>query len=152
LTAGAGSTTVECTFSSPIPAGGYAPFLDIAVTSPTLSMLGSLLNEVTVSGGGAPVPVSQSTETQISSEAPEFDVSSFSFDPAAATGAHDGDELTSVYLNAYPAEGMHPRFAQVVILVSFFDADHRICGRVGLSCAEFIHSRSRFHWRFSHRR
>src|SRR5258705_12255368 len=71
---------------------------------------------------------------------------------AAATGAHDGDELTSMYLNAYAAEGMNPRFAQVVILVSFFDADHRICGRVGSSCAEFIHSRSRFHWRFSHRR
>jgi hypothetical protein len=85
-TIGAGNTTVTCTFPAVVPAGGYAPFIDIAVSSPSPSMTGPLLNETSVSGGGAPASVSVDTETEISSELPEFDVSRFAFDAATPTG------------------------------------------------------------------
>jgi hypothetical protein len=84
-TNGAGNASVSCTFPDPVPAGGYAPFLDIAVTSPTAAMTGSLLNKATVSGGGA-AAVSVDTSTEINSELPAFDISNFAFDAAAATG------------------------------------------------------------------
>jgi hypothetical protein len=83
---GAGNTTVTCTFPGAIPAGGYAPFIDIAVSSPSPSMVGPLLNKSSVSGGGVPASVSVNTETEISSELPEFDVSRFAFDAATPTG------------------------------------------------------------------
>jgi hypothetical protein len=85
-TNGAGNTTVTCTFPAPIPAGGYAPFIDIAVSAPTPAMVGPLLNEVSVSGGGALGAATARSETEISSSPLEFGVTAFSFDAATATG------------------------------------------------------------------
>jgi hypothetical protein len=86
-TEGAGNTIVTCTFAKSIPAGGYAPFLDIRVSAPSASMSGSLKNEVSVTGGGATTVVATSEETPISSRVPPFGVSEFSVDAGEAGGA-----------------------------------------------------------------
>ena len=86
-TEGAGQTTVTCTLEGSVPAGAYTPFLDLEVSAPTASMTGSLKNEVSVTGAGTAVVASTSEETPISSQAPEFGVSEFAFEPAGVGGA-----------------------------------------------------------------
>ena len=71
----------------PVPAGGYAPFITIEVSAPTAAMSGSLKNEAAVTGGGTAAVASTSEETPISSQAPEFGVEEFAFEPVGVEGA-----------------------------------------------------------------
>jgi len=74
---------VVCTATG-IPPGSYAPALQIPVTAPAATS-GSLKNEVTVEGGGAPT-AKASEETTISSVPPSFGVTDFSMEPVNADG------------------------------------------------------------------
>jgi hypothetical protein len=50
---GGGESVVTCTLQGPVPAGAAAPGLEIFASSPGIGVSGSLLNEVSVAGGGA---------------------------------------------------------------------------------------------------
>jgi hypothetical protein len=94
--------TVTCTFPEPAPSGGYAPWLDIRVSAPSSSMSGSLNNEASVKGGGAPATALLHEETPISAAPPSFGVSEFGVQagiaggaPALEAGAHPWEITTS---------------------------------------------------------
>jgi hypothetical protein len=100
-TEGAGTTVVTCTFAEPVPRGGYAPPLDILVSSPTSGMSGTLHNEITVSGGGALEPIVTTQDTPISSLEPPFAITQFSLEahssgsgPATGAGVHPWEVTT----------------------------------------------------------
>jgi hypothetical protein len=84
--------TVTCTLETSegepgvVPADGYAPYLAIAVTSPTAAMAGMLSNEISVTGGGTTAVTASSVKTEISSQTPPFEVSDFAFEAGAAGG------------------------------------------------------------------
>jgi hypothetical protein len=88
-TSGAGQTTVTCIFPGRVPAGRYAPHLNIRVKAPPASMSGTLRNEVSVSGGGAAGVVSSRQETAIGPQAPPFEIRNFVLEPTVAGGAAD---------------------------------------------------------------
>jgi hypothetical protein len=79
--------TVTCEFAESVPAGRYAPWLDIVVSAPSVSMSGPLKNEVSITGGGAAAVVSASEKTLISSQAPPFGISEFDMESNRAGGA-----------------------------------------------------------------
>jgi hypothetical protein len=85
-TEGAGKTVVTCTFSEPVPRGGYVPFLDIPVSAPTPAMSGPMTNQASVDGGGAPAPVVTREVTMIGSQDPPLRVDPFEFEPSAPDG------------------------------------------------------------------
>jgi hypothetical protein len=82
----AGRTVVTCEYFEPIVPGHYAPFLQLAVSAPSGSAKGELVNKVSVEGGGAEGTASTSEESPVSAVAPPFEVSEFAFEPAAAGG------------------------------------------------------------------
>jgi len=45
---------------------------------------------------------------------------------ATAAGTHDGEKFTALDLQTDSAQGVHPGFAQVVILVNVLHADNRV--------------------------
>jgi hypothetical protein len=129
---GAGQSVVTCTLEiyneegelvpgGSVPAGVDAPDLEIEVSAPGVGVSGSLRNEVTVSGGGAPVPVSTSEVTPITTNSPQFELSEFNVgaeSPSGATsvgaGAHPWTFTTSLALPAMPnPQGGSPTFHSV---------------------------------------
>ncbi len=101
-TPGAGNTSVTCTFAESVAAGAYAPFLDIIVSAPAVGVSGSLHDEASVSGAGAPTVASASLDTPVSTLAPLFGVSQFGLEavvaggvPSVRGGAHPWELTTS---------------------------------------------------------
>jgi uncharacterized repeat protein (TIGR01451 family) len=78
--------TVTCTYEETVPAGGYAPFLELSVSSPTAAS-GTLRSTATVTGGGTASVAEAVNETPISSQPPPFQISEFSVAPTASSGA-----------------------------------------------------------------
>ncbi len=97
-TGGSGNTEVTCTYEEePIAAGRDMPPITIYVTAPPRSSNGDMLkNEASITGGGAAAETSTSEETLVSSQAPPFGLSEFSFE----TGSEDG--TTSLQAGAHP--------------------------------------------------
>ena len=81
-----GQTEVTCTNSESVAQGRDAYPITIFVTAPSASS-GSLKNEASITGGGTEAVVAASEETQISSQAPPFGLSEFSFEANEANGA-----------------------------------------------------------------
>jgi len=107
-----GTTTevkrVVCTLAESVPAGAYAPPIEIPVTAPgETETSGTLKNEATVEGGvTATTPrASTSEETEVGAVAPPFRVSDFSFEALSANGTasrepggHPSTVVTSIDL------------------------------------------------------
>lgn len=81
-------TVVKCTDPYPVRPEAYAATLKIPVTAPGPALVGSMTNEVSVSGGGATGLGSTVNTTAISTEPTPFEVTDFGFD-AATMGATD---------------------------------------------------------------
>lgn len=84
---GAGAGSVVCTLNESVPAGHYAPFLEIGVQAPGAGLTGVLRNEVTVAGGGAPLTTVADAQTPVNALGGLFGVSEFGFAPVEADGA-----------------------------------------------------------------
>ena len=104
-TPGAGNSTVTCTLEGSVPAGAYAPFLEIVVSAPSAGMSGSLRNEVSVAGGGASRTSTAEQETPIGLQPPQFGVSEFDMEadtvggaPTTQAGSHPWTFTTSLGL------------------------------------------------------
>jgi hypothetical protein len=92
-TEGGGNAQVTCTFSDPVPAGGFAPFLDVSVSAPSALQQKeyadfgrALVNEVAISGAGATEPHTTSTDTPVTSVAPAFAPDQVAVEPTTAGG------------------------------------------------------------------
>ena len=100
---GAGQATVTCELQdektdlatgevelvpASVPAGHYAPFIEIPVSAPT-AISGTLVNSATVLGGGAASPGATSEETTISAEPPRFGVTDSSVDVLGTDGTQE---------------------------------------------------------------
>ena len=81
-------TEVTCTYNeAPILAGRSAPPITVYVTAPPTSLNGEeLKNEASIQGGGASAAVSTSEETLVSSQAPPFGLSEFTFEMGTEEG------------------------------------------------------------------
>jgi hypothetical protein len=106
-TGGAGNTSVTCKFEGSVPAGGYAPFLDIEVSTSNVGTAGSLRNEASVTGGGTSALARTSEETSVGAGTPPFSVSSFGLEatdaggaPALEAGSHPWEITTSFEIPA----------------------------------------------------
>jgi hypothetical protein len=107
----AGREIVTCTRAGSVPALTPAPVLTIAIQVPAV-LAGSVVNQVEVSGGGAPFAATAETPIPISSELPAFSVVEGSFvaslldsagAPDTTAGDHPGAQFTSFALSS--AEG-----------------------------------------------
>ncbi len=74
-----------CSFAEAIPAGAYAPHLEILVSAPAETS-GLLKNEVTVAEGGASLAGATTVRTPISLAPQPFEVTDFTMEAAEATG------------------------------------------------------------------
>jgi conserved repeat domain len=92
---------VSCTLAEALPPGGYAPPLEIEVSSPTESPV-PLQNQVAVSGGGALRSASTSQSTLVSSATQKFGITGFDVEannvdgsPSLQAGGHPWQVTTS---------------------------------------------------------
>jgi hypothetical protein len=93
-TAGAGNSTVTCTLmevsEEPIPAvlpaGTYAPALEIQVTPPPVGSTGVAVNHVTVEGGGTAVAASATVSSPVNVAAPPFEADELTFQATEEDG------------------------------------------------------------------
>ena len=76
---------ITCSFAEAIPAGAYAPHLEILVSAPTESS-GVLTNQVSVSQGGATKVGSASVSTPVGVSQLPFEITDFSMEAAEASG------------------------------------------------------------------
>jgi hypothetical protein len=81
-----GRAVATCELEEHITAGHYAPALEIKVSPPSPSMVGPLVDDASVEGGGSLGVGTTSVETQISAQTPGFEVSEFTFEPGGVGG------------------------------------------------------------------
>ena len=81
--------TVKCTTEQSVRPQAYATILRIPVTAPNPTLTQPLLNEVSVSGGGATAVATRTNSTEISAARPPFEVTNFSFEASAVGEAAD---------------------------------------------------------------
>jgi hypothetical protein len=87
-TGGAGHSKVVCELNEPVPAGHYAPYLDVIVSAPANEKPGVAKNEVTVeSGSPEPASASSTLETPENGPPSVFSVNEFAFEAGSETGA-----------------------------------------------------------------
>ena len=80
--------TFTCEYGEPVPPGAkLAVEVYVAVPSPLLT--GPLVNEVTVSGGGAPASSSTSESTPVNTGPAPFGIDQFAFEPVGLAGGPD---------------------------------------------------------------
>ncbi len=79
-------SVVTCTFEELLPAGVYAPELEIEVSAPSEEGA-SLENQVIVSGGGASIPVSTVERTPVGNAQQAFGILEFSMEARNADGS-----------------------------------------------------------------
>ena len=110
-----------CTLKEALPAGEYAPPLEIGVSSPTESAV-PLENRVSVSEGGAPREASASESTLVGSAEQPFRIVDFSVEarnadgsPSVQAGGHPWEVTTSLGFPwaARPANELELNYAQV---------------------------------------
>ena len=91
-TTGVGVSTLNCSFPEGAPSGGYLPNLEIVVTPPSGTLVGTTAKaEFVVEGGGAAAPVVRVLTTPIAAVPDhEFELTQFAFTP----GAEDGSPST----------------------------------------------------------
>jgi hypothetical protein len=82
---GVGTSTAVCQLNEAIPAGQYAPFIDIVVSSPSNETPRTLKNEESVESEGAPA-ASAVQETPANAPALPFSATEFTFQPGGETG------------------------------------------------------------------
>jgi hypothetical protein len=89
-----------------VPAGHYAPFIDVIVTAPSAEVSGMIANIVTVEGGGAAAAISMTQDTEIG-KSPAFEPGEFDFAPlvpdgglAQTAGGHPAEITTAIGIPA----------------------------------------------------